>query len=81
MTSDQLRAARAILRWDQKSLAERSGVSIPTIKRLEAQDGMISANTPTLAAIRTALESAGVQFVEKDDVAGGKGVTFRQGHG
>lgn len=81
MTSDQLRAARAILRWDQKSLAERSGVSIPTIKRLEAQDGMISANTPTLAAIRAALEMAGVRFVDNGDVADGKGVTFRQGHG
>ena len=77
MTSDQLRAARAILRWDQKSLAEKSGVSVPTIKRLEAQEGMISANTPTLAAIRSALESAGVQFLDDGDVAGGKGVVLR----
>lgn len=79
MTSEQLRAARAILRWEQRTLAERSGVSTPTIKRLEAQDGVISANAPTLQALRTALESAGVVFLDAGATTpGGPGVRLRQ---
>jgi transcriptional regulator with XRE-family HTH domain len=65
-TSDQLRAARALIRWDQKDLAEKSGVSVPTIKRLESQAGALTANVPTLAAIRTALEAAGVIFIDSN---------------
>jgi transcriptional regulator with XRE-family HTH domain len=75
-TSDQLRAARALIRWDQKDLAQRSGVSVPTIKRLEAQPGNLSANVPTLAAIRRALEVAGVIFVAENGE--GAGVRLRQ---
>lgn len=67
-TSDQLRAARALIRWDQKDLAAQSGVSVPTIKRLEAQLGRLSANTPTLAALRSALEAAGVEFIDDTGV-------------
>ncbi|WP_413993406.1 helix-turn-helix domain-containing protein [Labrys okinawensis] len=75
-TSDQLRAARALIRWDQKILAQRSGVSVPTIKRLEAQSGILSANVPTLAAVRRALESAGVIFVAENGE--GAGVRLRK---
>jgi hypothetical protein len=62
MTSGQMRAARAMLRWEQKTLAEVSQVSLATIKRLEAQTGELEANKPTLEAIRLALEAAGIQF-------------------
>lgn len=75
-TSDQLRAARALIRWDQKDLAEKSGVSVPTIKRLEAQEGTLSANPPTLAAIRTALEAQGITFLGDGQAAVGEGVSL-----
>lgn len=63
LTSEQLKAARAMLRWGQRDLANASEVSLPTIKRLEAVPGPIGANAPTLAALRRALEAAGVEFL------------------
>lgn len=78
LTSEQLRAARAIVRWDQKLLAEHSGVSIPTIKRLEAQIGPLAANTRTVAALQTALEAAGVVLLDAGmNIDGGPGVRMR----
>src|SRR6516164_6056078 len=62
LTSELVRAARALLRWDQRHLAEASSVSLPTIKRLEARPGILSAHAVTLLAIRRALEAAGVEF-------------------
>ena len=56
MTSDHVRAARMLLRWEQKILAKRSGVSLPTIKRLESKPGPLGAYASTLAAIRAAFE-------------------------
>ncbi len=76
LTSEQVRAARAMLRWEQKTLAERSGVSLPTIKRLETQAGEMGGNKPTLAAIRRALEAAGVEFIPEN--GGGAGVRLRK---
>jgi transcriptional regulator with XRE-family HTH domain len=64
MTAEQLRAARAILRFDQKILAERAGVSTETIKRLERQDGLLQANFDTLRRVKEALELAGVVFTD-----------------
>jgi transcriptional regulator with XRE-family HTH domain len=62
MTAEQLRAARAILRLEQKILAERAGISVETIKRLERQNGPLQANFDTIRRLRTALELAGVGF-------------------
>ena len=62
LTSEHVRAARALLRWEQKHLAERSGISLPTIKRLETRPGPLEAKQETRAAIRAALERAGVEF-------------------
>jgi predicted transcriptional regulator len=62
LTSELVRAARALLRWDQRDLAEASSVSLPTIKRLEARPGILNAHTVTILAIRRALEAAGVEF-------------------
>lgn len=62
LTSEHVRAARALLRWEQKMLADRSGVSLPTIKRLETQPGVLGAYAETVSAIRGAFESEGIEF-------------------
>lgn len=72
---EQVKAARALLRWSQNDLAEKSGVSIPTVKRLEAATGEIGGRADTIAAIRSALESAGVEFIAEN--GGGAGVRLR----
>ena len=65
LTSEQVRAARALKRMDQSGLADIAGVSVETIKRLEKLNGpLLSANGKTLSAIQTALEAAGVEFIE-----------------
>ena len=66
LTGEQLRAARAMLKVEQGELAEASGVSIETIKRLERMDGLLSANTRTLDALRRALEADGVIFIPEN---------------
>jgi hypothetical protein len=62
ITSEQVRAARALIRWEQRNLAEASKVSLPSIKRLETTPGPLSAQPRTIAAIRAALEAAGIEF-------------------
>src|SRR6266481_2660675 len=76
VTSELIRAARALLRWDQRQLAEASSVSLPTIKRLEAKPGILVAHAPTTAALVRALESAGVEFIEEN--GGGAGVRMKK---
>lgn len=68
MTSGQMRAARAMLDWSQTKLAEQSGVSVETIKRLERMDGAIEATkVSTLDAIEKALSGAGIEFTNGDE--------------
>jgi transcriptional regulator with XRE-family HTH domain len=75
ITSEQIRAARALLRWEQKDLAEKSGVSLPSIKRLEGTRGPLAAHGRTIAALQEALEAGGVVFLGEGDAApGGLGV-------
>jgi len=76
VTSAQIRMARAALNWTVRDLAERSGVHRNTITRLEAG---ADAHGPTIAAIRAALEAAGVIFVEENGE--GPGVRLRKNHG
>ncbi len=66
MTSEHVRAARMLLRWEQKELARKSGVSLPTIKRLESQPGVLSAYPDTIAAIRRTFEDEGIEFLDGD---------------
>jgi predicted transcriptional regulator len=73
---EQVKAARAMLRWDQSDLAAASGVSLPTIKRLESASGAIGGRADTVAAIRGALEAAGVIFVDPNGE--GPGVRLRK---
>ncbi len=75
LTSEQVRAARALLRWEQKNLAEESGISLPTIKRLEAKPGKISGHSSTIEDLRSALERNGILFIEAN--GGGPGVRLR----
>ena len=83
MTSEQLRAARALVRWEQKDVAKASGVSLPTIARIETKPGKLSAYDSTVEAIRKALESAGVEFIPPgtSSADGGAGVRLRAASG
>jgi transcriptional regulator with XRE-family HTH domain len=70
LTAEQLRAARAALRLEQKELAKRARVSTQTIKRLEAQIGPVQAEPDTIQRIGEALELAGIKFVDGDADSG-----------
>ena len=72
----QVKAARALVAWSQHDLAKHSGVSYPTIARLEKEDGPIGGRSATVQAIRTALEDAGVEFIAEN--GGGPGVRLRK---
>jgi predicted transcriptional regulator len=76
LSSELIRAARALLRWDQRDLATASTVSLPTIKRLESQPGIMTAHMSTVTALRKALETAGIEFI--DENGGGPGVRLRK---
>jgi len=62
----QIKAARSLVGWSQKDMAARSGVSVPTIKRLEAWEGPIGGRPDTGEKIVAALEAAGVEFTNGD---------------
>jgi transcriptional regulator with XRE-family HTH domain len=70
LTAEQIRAARAMLRMEQTQLAERSGVSVETIKRLEGGRGPLKAQYETLKNIRTACEFAGIEFTDDEQRPG-----------
>ncbi len=73
ITSAQLRAARALLGIDQRQLAERSGLSVPTIQRMEASDGLIRGNVDSLMKLIAALEAAGIELIGEGQASGGGG--------
>jgi predicted transcriptional regulator len=68
----QIKAARALLNWSQEHLATAAGISIPTIKRLEAQDGPLGGREETVTKILNSMRAAGVEFI--DENGGGPGV-------
>ncbi|MFA3915950.1 helix-turn-helix transcriptional regulator [Ruegeria hyattellae] len=74
----QIKAARALLDWSQMDLAEQSGVSYPTIARLETGDGPVGGRKDTASKIRSALETQGIQFLDSGEVAAGPGVALAQ---
>jgi predicted transcriptional regulator len=80
MSSAQLRAARALLGIDQKTLADMSGVSLPTIQRMEASDGNVRGIVDTLVKVIDALNKAGVELIGENSKSetGGRGVRFRE---
>ena len=76
ISGSQIRAARGFLRWSIKDLAEKSGISWPTIQRLEQEDGIPNTKAQTLLDVKKALEIAGIDFTgEPDDCPG---VVFRK---
>jgi transcriptional regulator with XRE-family HTH domain len=79
ITAAQLRAARALAGIDQRQLAELSGLSVPTIQRMEASDGVIRGNVDSLMKLVAALDAAGIELIGEGTVSGsgGRGVRLK----
>lgn len=79
ISAHQLRAARALLGMDQKALAEASGLSLPTIQRMEASDGVIRGQVESLMKLIAALDAAGVELIGEGASSdkGGRGVRLK----
>ena len=80
ISAPQLRAARALLGIDQRRIAELAGLSVPTIQRMEASDGVIRGNVDSLMKLIRALETAGIELIAEGAVSqtGGRGVRLRE---
>jgi hypothetical protein len=65
ITPDQIRAARALLRLDQPTLAHDAGISVVTLRRLEAEDGLSKVAPGTVEEVRRVLEKAGAEFIDR----------------
>jgi len=80
ITAAQMRAARALLGIDQKKLAELSGVSVPTIQRMEASAGNVRGVVDSLTKVVDALTFAGVELIvdNAQSLAGGRGVRLKE---
>ncbi len=80
ITAAQMRAARALLGIDQRQLAELSGVSLPTIQRMEASEGNVRGVIDTLTKVVEAFDRAGIELIGDNAVSrdGGRGVRFKQ---
>ena len=79
ITAAQLRAARALLGIDQRQLAALAGLSVPTIQRMEASDGLIRGNVDSLMKLIGALDAAGLELIAEGAVSqdGGRGVRLK----
>ncbi len=79
ISAAQLRAARALLGIDQKRLAELSGLSVPTIQRMEASDGVIRGTVDSLTKLIAALDAAGLALIGEGAASpdGGRGVRLK----
>lgn len=73
ITAGQLRAARALLQIDQRRLAELAGLSVPTIQRMEASEGVIRGNVDSLTKLVTALDAAGIELITEGAASRGSG--------
>ena len=80
ITAAQLRAARALLGIDQRELAKLSGLSLPTIQRMEASDGVIRGNVDSLMKLVAALDGGGVELIADNATSpgGGRGVRLKR---
>jgi transcriptional regulator with XRE-family HTH domain len=80
ITAAQLRAARALAGIDQRELAERSELSVPTIQRMEASDGVIRGNVDSLMKLIGALDALGIALIGEGTASndGGRGVRLKQ---
>jgi len=80
ITSAQLRAARALVGLDQRALAKASGLSLPTIQRMEASEGVIRGNVDSLMKLIAALDATGIELIGDGTVSnkGGRGVRLKK---
>jgi transcriptional regulator with XRE-family HTH domain len=83
ITAGQLRAARALLGIDQRQLAALAGVSLPTIQRMEASDGVVRGVIDTLTKVVEALDRAGIELIAENapSQATGRGVRLKERRG
>jgi transcriptional regulator with XRE-family HTH domain len=81
ISAGQLRAARAMLGIDQRRLAEMAGLSVPTIQRMEASEGVIRGNVDSLVKLAQALDAAGIELIAAGAASssGGRGIRLRSG--
>lgn len=79
ITSAQLRAARALLGIDQRTLASMAGLSLPTIQRMEVSDGQVRGIIDTLVKVVDALEAAGIELIGDNvpSTGSGRGVRLK----
>jgi transcriptional regulator with XRE-family HTH domain len=80
ITGAQMRAARALLGIDQRELAHRSGLSLPTIQRMEASEGVIRGNVDSLMKLIDALVAGGIELIGEGAAShdGGRGVRLKR---
>ena len=83
ITAAQLRAARALASLDQRALAALAGLSVPTIQRMEASEGVVRGNVDSLTKLVGALEAAGIDLIGEGvaSAGGGRGVRLRHAAG
>jgi transcriptional regulator with XRE-family HTH domain len=79
ITSGQLRAARALLGIDQREMAQRCGLSLPTIQRMEASAGVVRGNVDSLMKLVDALAAGGIELIGEgaSSTGGGRGVRLK----
>ncbi len=80
ITGAQMRAARALLGIDQRELAQRSGLSLPTIQRMESSDGVVRGNVDSLMKLVEAFGAGGVELIAEGAASsdGGRGVRLKR---
>ena len=80
ITSGQLKASRALLGIDQRQLAEAAGLSLPTVQRMEASDGVVRGNVDSLMKLVGALDVLGIELISDNAASerGGRGVRLRE---
>lgn len=76
LTGEQIRAARAILRWKATDLAEKAGIGLSTVQRAEQMDGPVAMMRANMDAIRRTLEAAGIEFIPEN--GGGPGARLKE---
>ena len=80
ITAAQIKAARALVSMDQRKLADLAGLSLPTIQRMEASDGVVRGNVDSLMKLMAALDAAGIEFLAEGTASpgGGRGVRLKR---
>jgi len=79
ITAGQIRAARALLGMDQRQLAEQAGLSLPTVQRMEAAEGVVGGNIESLTKMMSALTENGIELLDErsQSQGAGRGVRFK----